>query len=242
MLKPLICFEESSITGSDGQFEGVKVTGCSIARTASAGDIRLALQAINQQCRPCGPDFALQQLALLRARTKARADESGHVTAAAYADWLAEFPADVAHAACEEWARGMVFWPAWAELQRICDRLVSKRIALRKALHKALEPAKGELFLGKPKPESREERLQASIHAFLRHGMPSRAANVERHLAKEQGREPEAWAMFDEPPPDAPERQWKPDTSPSGKRCAELAKAWREGKEPPEHRDIPEVA
>lgn len=240
---PLISFVESSITGSDGQFEGVRVTGCTLARGAGEADIRAALQAINQQCRPCGTDFAIRQLALLRARTKFRADVNGTVALAAYADWLAQYPADAAAAACEEWARGMVFWPAWADLQRICDRLVSKRLTLRAALQKALEPAKGEVYLGEPKPETREERLTASINAFLRHGMPARAANAERQFAREQGREPEAWATVDAPPPSAPERPpFKPDTSPSGVRCAKLAKAWHTGKEPPEHGDISEVA
>lgn len=158
-LKPLISYEASSITGSDGQFEGTKVVGCKIRPGATAEDIRAALQAINGQCRPCGPTFAAEQLAFLRARTKARADDNGHLIAAAYTDWLAEYPKDVARGACEEWARGMVFWPAWADLQRICDRLVSKRLALRRALQLELEPKPNPVFLGKREPETRKQRL-----------------------------------------------------------------------------------
>jgi hypothetical protein len=127
--------------GSDGQFDGVKVTGCKLLHGATPADLSAAVSAVDAQCRPCGPDFALKQLALLRARTKSRADDSGALTAAAYADWLAEYPADVAQRACEEWARGMVFWPAWADLQKICDRLVSKRLAIRKALQHAAVPS-----------------------------------------------------------------------------------------------------
>jgi hypothetical protein len=125
--------------GSDGQFDGVRVTGCRIRLGASSEDLRAALSIVGDQCRPCGSDFALQQLALMRARTKARADMDGAVTAAAYADWLAEYPPDVARQACEEWARGMVFWPAWAELQRICDRLISARLELRRELRRVLD-------------------------------------------------------------------------------------------------------
>ena len=194
LLLPLISFETSSITGSDGQFDGVKVTRCTIARDAPEEVIRDGLAAIYAQLRPCGGEFAVQQLALLKARTKSRPDADQALTAAAYGDWLAEYPADVAKAACEEWARGMVFWPAWADLQRICDRLVSKRIAIRRALQAALEPKVNQIYLGKRAPETRAQRLQASRDAWLKHGVTDRAARIELMLAKETGRAPEEWA------------------------------------------------
>ncbi len=210
----------------------MRVSGCELRPGATAADIRAGLLLVSEQCRPCGPDFAAQQLALLRARTKARADQDGKLTAVAYIDWLAEFPADVARAACEEWARGMVFWPAWADLQRICDRLVSKRLALRMALQKALEPAPAELYLGQPLPETRVQRLRSSIDAMLRHNMPARAARVERELALEEGRQPEEWAreMTAEPEHAKPDRPpFKPSDSPTARRCAELAEERRKG-------------
>lgn len=219
--------------GSDGQFDGVQVTGCQISPKATANDIRAALMLINEQCRPCGPDFAMEQLAFLRARTKARADMDGKLTSVAYTDWLAEYPTDAARAACEEWARGMVFWPAWADLQRICDRLVSKRLVLRKALQKALEPAPAALYLGKPLPETREERLRSSIDSFLRHNMPARAARVERELAAEERRDPEEWArLIMDPQQEKPSRpSFQPSSSPTALRCAELAAQRRAGDE-----------
>lgn len=203
----------------------MRVSGCQIRPGATAADIRAGLMLVNEQCRPCGADFAAQQLALLRARTKSRADQDGQLTAAAYTDWLAEFPKDVARLACEEWARGMVFWPAWADLQRICDRMISKRLALRAALQKALEPTPAALYLGKPLPETREQRLRSSIDSFLRHNMPARAARVERELAQEEGREPEEWALVTtNPQQDKPERlPFKPLDTPTARRCAELA-------------------
>lgn len=209
-LLPLISFETGFIAGSDGQFEGTTVTGCKIAANTPEGLVREGLAAIHQQCQPCGGNFALTQLRLLKARTKSRPDADQTLTAAAYGDWLAEYPADVAQAACEEWARGMVFWPAWADLQRICDRLVSKRVAIRRALQLALEPKKAPLFLGKRKPETREERLTASMNTFLRYNMPERAANVERVRAQETGRPVEDWAK-DVPLAPKPPREVVPD-------------------------------
>jgi hypothetical protein len=195
LLAPLISYETASIVGSDGQFEGVKITGCVLKGRPDEATIRDALQAVQRECQPCGAKFALAQLGPLKARTKSRADTDGAVNLATYADWLAEYPADVARQACEEWARGMIFWPAWAELQRVCDRLASGRLAVRKALLKALEPKPNVHYLGKPIPETRVQRLQGAINAFLRHSMPDKASATEMILAKEQNREPEAWAV-----------------------------------------------
>lgn len=198
MLAPLISYETASIVGSDGQFEGVKITGCRLKGEPAEATIREALQAVQRECQPCGAQFALEQLGPLKARTKSRADDDGAINLATYADWLAEYPRDVARQACEEWARGMIFWPAWAELQRVCDRLASGRLAMRAALLKALEPKPKVHYLGKPLPETREQRMRFAINAFLRHGKPDMAAATEITFAKEQGRDPEGWAI--EPP------------------------------------------
>ena len=110
----------------------MQITGCHIRPGATEADIRAGLAVLNEQFRPCGGRYAGEQLALLRARTKMRADQDGKLMAVAYIDWLAPYPADVAKAACEEWARGHVFFPAWTELEAICLRLMAKRKALRK--------------------------------------------------------------------------------------------------------------
>src|SRR5690349_24144295 len=98
----------------------------------------------------------------------------------------------------------MVFWPSWAELQRICDRLSAGRIALRKALQAALEPQPNPIYLGRREPESRAQRLRASIDSYLRHNRPVDAVRVEKKLAAEEGRKPENWAhevQASAPPP-----------------------------------------
>ena len=190
-----MCWETSSITGSDGQFEGVQITGCYIRPGTTVADVRAALAALNEYFRPCGGRYAGEQLALLRARTKMRADQDGKLMAVAYIDWLAPFPADVAKAACEEWARSNVFFPAWAELEAALTRLMAERKSLRAALSKTLEPQSGNaLYLGKPKPETVEERLKTIRDSWARHGNPHRAAKIERELAALEGREPEPWA------------------------------------------------
>lgn len=230
-LTALISYETSTTTGSDGQFDGTQITGCHIRPGATIADIRAGLAAINEQFRPCGGRFAGEQLALLRARTKMRADQDGKLLAVAYIDWLAPYPADVAQAACEEWARGHVFFPAWSELEAICIRRMAKRKALRKALSEALEPSSpNALYLGRPKPESREERLKTIRDAWLRNANPNRAARAERELAEIEEREPEAWAVNlpDDQPQAAPERApFTPSDDAKTNRMRELAAKFR---------------
>jgi hypothetical protein len=222
--------------GSDGQFDGVIVTGCTILPAVDAdgviGDdaefLRSALSKVHEALRPCGPVLAMQFLRLLKARTKARsldqADEA--ISAAAYADWLANYPADVAQESCEYWARGNTWWPSWAELQAILDRRAAPRLAIRKALQKATDPKPAPLYLGEHLPETREQRLKASIASYLRHGKPFRAARIERELAAEENREPEEWAKeTQEPLPTHVEAPpFAPGNGPSDKRAAQLAK------------------
>lgn len=236
-----LSFETSSILGSDGQFEGVKVTDCKIVPAVDADGVVDdstdgfvdALSRIQQALRPCGGTEAIKMLALLRVRTKARAQgqDEDTLTAAAYADWLAQYPADIANAACEDWARGNVFWPAWVELQRVADKLVAPRLSIRKALQAALEPKKGALYLGKPKTETRAERLLGTKTAYLRHNRMREAGRSERELAAEEGRPVEDWAREEipqpAPEPKAPRPPFAPGSSNTDKRMAELAKEWR---------------
>ena len=56
------------------------------------------------------------------------------LTMAAYAEYLAEYPADVVIDALRWWARVEKWWPAWSELKELLDRRVIRRKALRKAL------------------------------------------------------------------------------------------------------------
>ena len=124
-----------------------------------------------------------------------RADQDGKLMAVAYIDWLAPFPADVAKAACEEWARSNVFFPAWAELEAAITRLMAERRALRETLSKALEPqSPNAVYLGKPMEEPLEVRLRTIRDSWARNGNPHRSAKAERELAALEGREPEEWA------------------------------------------------
>jgi len=63
----------------------------------------------------------------------------------AYAQRLADYPADVARAALLE--HRWKFWPAWEELAAVCDKLVKARRVMLHALETADE---------KPAPEPRE--------------------------------------------------------------------------------------
>lgn len=194
LLLPRLHFETRNILGSDGQFEGTQVSGCTI--TSNAADdphrrdavLREALASLQSALRPCGGETAVKLLALLRHRTKARVEDGneGAMTAAAYGDWLAQYPADIASAACEEWARGNTWWPAWAELQKALDKLAAPRLAIRKALQDALAPKAGVLCLGKPAEETRAQRMRATINAYLRTDKVFDASRVERSLAGER--------------------------------------------------------
>lgn len=229
-----ISFETSNTLASDGQYEGSTVVACHIEPGASEADVRAALKVVADWCRPCGGEFAAQQLGLLRTRTKMRADQDGKLLAAAYVDWLAPYPADVAKGACEQWARTEKFFPAWAELQVALDRMMAKRLMLRKALAAILEPKAGALYLGKPKPESREDRLRAIRDAHARVGNAHRSARAERDLAALEGREPEDWArnLPEEQPTAAPEHQpFVPKNDAKTERLRQMARAWREKKE-----------
>lgn len=202
-----------------------------ISPGTTVADVRAALAALNAYFRPCGGKFAGEQLALLRARTKMRADQDGKLLAVAYIDWLAPFPADVAKGACEELARSNVFFPAWAELEAACDRLMAERRTLRKTLEAALEPkAQNALYLGKPLPETREQRLQTIRDAYARIGNTHRSARAERELAALEGREPEDWArnLPEEPPTAAPEHQpFVPKNDAKTERLRQMAREFR---------------
>ncbi len=227
-------FETTSAYGPDGQFDGVIVASAKLVGEYPEGLIRAALLAADEACRPGGYELATREIAILRAKTASRPGETTDmlVAGAAFARDLARYPADVISEGCRRYADANRWWPAWADLKRECDRLIAKRLAERTALRKALEPPKPALYLGKPKPETRTERLRHSINAFLRHGYADRAASAERTLAGEEGRAPEDWARA-AMPEDAtkPERApFKPGNSPTDRRCAELA---RQRRQPP---------
>ena len=92
-LLPRLHFETSNILGSDGQFEGVQVSGCKITTNAADNPerrdavLREALASLQSALRPCGGETAVKALALLRSRTKARSEDAAGTALTAAACW-----------------------------------------------------------------------------------------------------------------------------------------------------------
>lgn len=80
--------------------------------------------------------------------------------------------------------------------------------------------------------ESAEVRIKGLRDSFRKFGNVFKAAGYERQLAEREGREVEDWARnvsAEVEPPKEERPPFKPEQSPSAVRCAELAKAKREG-------------
>lgn len=97
--------------------------------------------------------------------------------------------------------------PKFRERRRMLDR--AKIMLASVAPVASYKPA-----VAAPVAETPQQRLASSIEIFTRRGMPARAANAERQLAKIENREPADWARIDAPtarpteiasPPAAPE-------------------------------------
>ncbi len=103
---------------------------------APRGDLAASLALVDGALRPAPKTVIQSELARLRVMTKSRNENQADLTmtAAAYADALAEYPADVVADALRNWAACEKWWPAWAELKDRLDRGVRKRRALRAAL------------------------------------------------------------------------------------------------------------
>lgn len=97
---------------------------------------RLATLAL----QPADAQTIGRELMRLKVMTKARVEQQGELDfmAAAYAEELERYPADVVRAALRGWARKEKWWPAWAELRSELDRLVRRRQALQNALGRVL--------------------------------------------------------------------------------------------------------
>lgn len=175
------------VSAVDGQFDGVAVTGIKLARNVPEEALRQALNAVQQSLRPSGPAGAAKAMMRLKAtaRVKDRGQEDQAGEAIVMAEKLAQYPADIIAQVAEKQIETSPWWPHVSELMASCERLTVPRRKLLDALKAALEPAKPALFLGKPAPETRADRLRNSINAFLRHGRPLDAARVERTLVSE---------------------------------------------------------
>lgn len=192
-------FKTDPTYGPDGQFDGVVVTSAVFAATCSEQALRSAIAVLEQAARPGGTMAATRALSYLRAKTATRAGglADQHITGKAYAEALAEYPADIIDAACNRWADGSKWWPAWAELKQECDRMAAKRRAEYRALKDALArlttPPRPQLAGPQPLP-TLQERLRTSVVLRRQAGDTRTAARHEVELARVEGREPEQWA------------------------------------------------
>jgi hypothetical protein len=186
-----------SVTGPDGQFDGLAVTDLQIGAGAPAEDLQRDLEAVERANQRAPEPLVAQHVARLMVRTKMRVQ--GQLEAKLLADTmvtdLRQYPADVAARACDEWVeRGgdAKFFPSWSELREICERLVHPRQMLRRALREALERAHNP----PPKPsvperETHADRVRGLRNSYRRIGDHVKAAKFERDLAQLDGRQPE---------------------------------------------------
>ncbi len=128
----------TSVTGTDGQFDGLKVRfqmRPGMDRGAAARDMNI----IDSTLKAASKADVAKHVAVLKARTKSAGQEQGEARFAAevMVTDLAAYPLDVVQYACEYWVDGgreAKWFPSWPELREICERRMQPRRALRKAL------------------------------------------------------------------------------------------------------------
>lgn len=192
-------FSTRSVFGDDGQFDGAVVEAAQLVGQHDEATLRRALEACREQCRPGGHRVAAEALTILERKTVGakQGEDDQKLRGAAYANDLAQYPADVIRLACQRWADSSRWWPAWADLKRECDRLAAKRIAEHCALEQALArltaPPRPQLAAPKPLP-TLQDRLRTSVVLRRQAGDTRTAARHEVELARVEKREPEQWA------------------------------------------------
>ena len=99
-------------------------------------ELRRARELIAPLVRGCDKRTALIELTRLKMTTvsKAESQEDLNMRLAVYAEELTAYPTDCVVQACRKWTRMEKFFPAWAELKEILDRLARKRLALWRAV------------------------------------------------------------------------------------------------------------
>lgn len=115
--------------------------GCEVSGDQESRD--LALADLLKFCTPAPTRAVEEWLAELSVIVVRRGDDEfgDELRLTAYVSRLQRYPADVVRKALLE--HGWKFWPAWSELQGVCERLYSARkhmIAALKAGPKAREP------------------------------------------------------------------------------------------------------
>lgn len=121
----------------------------------------------------------------------------------AYASRLRQYPADVARAALLD--RPWKFWPAWQELEAVCEALVSPRRHMLRALRFPALAAPEEAPQQRPTPESARAIMDAAGFTAKRMGAVAKAPTArsmdEAEARVERSRAPH-WT--ETAPPDDP--------------------------------------
>jgi hypothetical protein len=159
-------------------------------------------------------------------------------------DACARYADDLWQTATLELLRSSKWRPTPAEMVAICEPRHAERQRMLARARSLLAPAPGVTATTAEQPTtSRLERLQFSRAMYERLGRPADVARMDREIAREEGEmgNPTSAATVSRETQPAERPPFVPSTSPSAKRCAELAVAKRTGTPPPEHRDIPEA-
>lgn len=118
------------VYGFDYEFVGFEFGG------APEEDIAAAMDILDRANARCPIEIAEKAVQTLRIRTVRRFEDVDDMVAviAVYSEDLSEYPADVVIDACRSWARQSKWFPAWVELQELCDLMIRRRRAMRDAV------------------------------------------------------------------------------------------------------------
>lgn len=133
----LISWQDASIYSGD-EFAGVSIKNVAVRPGFDLAEVQRHAVAVERLCEPAGTDLATQKLTELRALTahRAKGDNDMVLTAVAYTQRLAQYPADVVAAACDGWADREQWWPSWAELKAEADKRMRGRLQIRETLRR----------------------------------------------------------------------------------------------------------
>ena len=155
------------------------VRGYQLARPISENEREAALAFAEESLRPASEDFILAELGRLRALTVSRdIGQDLALVFAAYADELAQYPADAVREVLRGW-RGK-FWPTWAELVDRLDRIVAPRKALMEALRRGYREPEHSPEWTPPTEEQKREVLELLAKNGIRLDERGRVRPMER--------------------------------------------------------------
>lgn len=167
-----------------------------VAEAEAQADLEAAIAKLDTALTPATREMIemwLVELSVISAR-RVDAPETEELRVAAYTSRLAGYPADVARAAllAQPWR----FFPTWAELQEVCEALVTPRREMRKAMEAAAWAARERETRARalptkmsavPTPEEASER-RARVMARA----DDVIAGMKANLAAQQQRQREA--------------------------------------------------